>query len=167
MRIRMDLDRGYLPDDYGKYAQPEDCVGHYCVRSFPFTIENVPLGTRALAILLIDWDSVPVCGFPWIHWCCVLDGEFEDTVPIPDDLSRAGARNLIQGYNSTVASGNDEVAVGYVGPNPPDCDHNYTLNVIALDAEVNLAEPFYANELIAEARGHSIAQVGRTFPSRC
>ena len=50
MRIQMELDRGYLPDAYGKYAAPEDCYDWSCRRSFPFTVEGVPYGTRALAV---------------------------------------------------------------------------------------------------------------------
>ena len=61
MRIQMELDRGYLPDAYGKYAAPKDCYDWSCRRSFPFTVEDVPYGTRALAVFFIDWDSVPVC----------------------------------------------------------------------------------------------------------
>ena len=94
MRIQMELDRGYLPDAYGKYAAPEDCYDWSCRRSFPFTVEGVPYGTRALAVFFIDWDSVPVCGFPWIHWCAYVNGDFEGDIEFPDDLSPSEAWDM-------------------------------------------------------------------------
>lgn len=130
MRIQMELDRGYLPDAYGKYAAPEDCYDWSCRRSFPFTVEDVPYGTRALAVFFIDWDSVPVCGFPWIHWCAYVNGDFEGDIEFPDDLSRNEHSRLVQGYNSAAKS-EPERGVGYIGPCPPDRDHKYTLQVIA------------------------------------
>lgn len=166
MRIQMELDRGYLPDAYGKYAAPEDCYGWSCRRSFPFTVEDVPYGTRALAVFFIDWDSVPVCGFPWIHWCAYVNGDFEGDIEFPDDLSRNEHSRLVQGYNSAAKS-EPERGVGYVGPCPPDRDHKYTLQVIALDDEPLVEAPFWANELLDACRGHAIDEAGRILPSRC
>lgn len=59
MRIQMELDRGYLPDAYGKYAAPEDCYDWSCRRSFPFTVEDVPYGTRALAVFSSTGTAYP------------------------------------------------------------------------------------------------------------
>ena len=123
MRIQMELDRGYLPDAYGKYAAPEDCYGWSCRRSFPFTVEGVPYGTRALAVFFIDWDSVPVCGFPWIHWCAYVNGDFEGDIEFPDDLSRNEHSRLVQGYNSAAKASPSE-AWGMLAPARPTATTN-------------------------------------------
>ena len=143
MRIQMELDRGYLPDAYGKYAAPEDCYDWSCRRSFPFTVEGVPYGTRAY-----------------------VKGDVEGDIEFPDDLSRNEHSRLVQGYNSAAKS-EPERGVGYVGPCPPDRDHKYTLQVIALDDEPLVEAPFWANELLDACRGHAIDEAGRILPSRC
>lgn len=155
MRININLEDGYLPDTYGKYAAPADSVHASCVRSFPFQVEDIPAETQALGILFYDWDSTPVCGFPWIHWCSFLTGPFEGALSVPDDISRKGAPNLFNGYNSSVKS-DAQTAIGYLGPCPPDCDHCYTLRVFALDSAEILKKPFYANELVHIVREHVI-----------
>lgn len=166
MRIMMDLDHGYLPDAYGKYAAEADVSSWACRRSFPFTVEGIPADTGALAIFFLDWDSVPSCGFPWIHWCAYINGPFDDTLEIPDDISRIGSMRLQQGYNSAQHE-EPAIGAGYVGPCPPDCDHSYTLRVYALEDELLLDAPFWANELLACCRGHILDEAGKHIPSRC
>lgn len=167
MRIAVELDsNGYLPDAYGKYAAQDDKHGWSCRRSFPFEVADIPEGARALAVIFLDWDSTPVCGFPWIHWCACIEGPFEGVFAMPDDASRDGLANMAQGLNSAAKS-EPERGAGYAGPCPPDADHVYTLRVTALDAVPALSEPFWANELIAACRGHVIAEASACLPSRC
>ena len=174
MRANMPLENGYLPDAYGKYAAAADAPGGSCRRSMPFDVEDIPEGTRALGVLFLDWDSIPVCGFPWIHWCAVVTPADTEafgaggTVAVPDDASRKGlaGMNMAQGFNSA-AKKEPARGVGYVGPCPPDKDHRYTLYVAALDAAPQFAEPFWANELVAFARDHAIKTAELTAWSRC
>lgn len=167
MRVEVELDpRGMLPDAYGKYAAPSDQRGRLCVRSFPLSVGDIPEGTKALALIFMDWDSIPVCGFPWIHWCAVLNGvEGAPRISLPDDASRQGFPGLEQGRTSAAKS-DPEVATGYVGPCPPNGDHIYTLRVAALDEVPELASPFWANELVNAARGHVLATAAIELPSR-
>lgn len=167
MNVSVTLDeQGMLPDAYGKYCDRADLKGHLCGRSFPFQVTDVPAGTRALAWVMLDWDSVPVCAFPWIHWCAQLEvAEGAQTVDVPEDASRAGLPGLTQGYTSSAKSDPAE-ATGYVGPCPPDRDHVYTLHVVALDEACAPAEPFWANQLVGAARGHVLAEATVQLPSR-
>lgn len=165
MRVNVELENGYLPDAYGKYASQEDKHGWSSRRSFPMVVEGIPQDTEALALLFLDWDSVPVCGFPWIHWTAVIDGPFDDILEIPDDASRTCPCRLAQGYNSAAKS-EPERGVGYVGPCPPDADHVYTLKVFALDVAPALDAPFWANELMATCREHAIDEAEAFLPSR-
>lgn len=167
VNVRLD-DRGMLPDAYGKYAARGDAAGRLCRRSFPFEVEGVPEGAQALAWVFLDWDSTPVCGFPWIHWCAQLElptGASTGRVEVPDDASRAGMPGLAQGRNST-AKEDAGTATGYVGPCPPDRDHVYSLYVAALDRPCALAAPFWVNELVGASRGHVLAWAAAQLPSR-
>lgn len=166
MHVKVNLEGGYLPDTYGKYAAEEDKHEGSCLRSFPIELSNIPPDTEALALMFVDWDSTPVCGFPWIHWCAYIQGPFDAALEIPDDVSRKAPRRLVQGYNSA-AKNDPKRGIGYVGPCPPDADHVYALKVFALDAEPLLVEPFWANELLAACRGHVIEETGKLIPSRC
>ena len=167
MRLTVKLDeRGMLPDAFGKYCDRADLKGHLCGRSFPFEADDLPAGTRALAWIMLDWDSTPVCGFPWIHWCAWMPvDEGATRVALPEDASRIGIAGLAQGYTSSAKSDPAE-ATGYVGPCPPDRDHVYTLHVVALDEPCGLAEPFWANQLVGAARDHVLAEATVQLPSR-
>ena len=169
MNISVALENGLLPDRYGKHA-PADAMldGHPCV-SFPLSIDDVPEGTRSLALTFLDWDAIPVGGFCWIHWtACNLPAT---TTLIPEDASRTGAVDMVQGRNSNwspMAHGSDnpQVHSRYCGPQPPDATHGYTLNVYALDCALDLSEGFYLNELRRAMDGHVLDRASVELPSR-
>lgn len=83
MQIQVKLDKGYLPDEYAKYASVKE-AGNPVV-SFPFTLTGLPEGSKYLAWSLVDYDSIPVCGFAWIHW---LASDVPAVSEIPADFSR-------------------------------------------------------------------------------
>lgn len=170
MKIEVALENGMLADRFGKYAPAQDRGGHgVSKRSFPFVVSDVPQGARALAWVFYDWDSVPVCGLPWIHWDAWLgfaDGAVPARVEIPEDASRQGLAGLHEGRTSG-RDAKGAFGVGYEGPCPPDKDHVYTLHVVALDAEpAGLEAPFWANELVAACRGHIVDGAKALLPSR-
>ena len=87
MKISVDLINGYLPDQFGKHA-PKAYTSHdFPTRSFPINISDIPIGTKALALTLIDYDAVPVAGFPWIHWIAT---DIDATNYIPENISILG-----------------------------------------------------------------------------
>lgn len=157
MKISIPIENGMLPDKYGKYAELEYKQYDKPVCSFPITIEEVPAGTRSLALTFIDYDSTPVCGFTWIHW--IMCGISPDTKEIPENASQHPQPEWRQGFNSTFGDLSDvnndlTVAQAYVGPCPPDMDHTYTLRVFALDEDLDLSEGFFFNQLHWAMQGH-------------
>lgn len=169
MRINVRLDeRGYLPDAYAKYADAQGTYHGMPERSFPFGLEDVPEGAVSLALVFFDVDSIPVCGFPWIHWCaCGIPASVSG---LPEDASRRQAFGMVQGRNSSasrlVRSQDPLMTCRYNGPQPPDADHVYTLVVLALDNEPSLSEGFWANELLHAMEGHVIAKAVAQLPAR-
>ncbi|MCD8316620.1 MAG: YbhB/YbcL family Raf kinase inhibitor-like protein [Eggerthellaceae bacterium] len=169
MIISVPLINGLLPDRYGKYA-PNDCKidGHPCV-SFPIEISDVPEGTESLALTLTDYDSIPVCGFTWIHWlACNIDPK---TKLIPQNVSQSLEVEMTQGANSNwspLGGGltNPRAIYRYTGPCPPDKTHYYTLEMYALDKKLDLPEGYYQNEFRRAIRDHVLDSVYIDIPSR-
>ncbi len=168
MQIKVPLTNGLLPDKYGKYADATDMLNDRPMVSFPIQITDVPEGAQSLALTLVDWDAIPVSGFPWIHWTAANISP--DILEIPEDNSRNQKVPMIQGRNSTAGGmvGNTDPATAwrYNGPYPPDKVHNYHLSVFALDKQLPLSDGFWLNELQDAMRGHILATAEFTIPSR-
>lgn len=169
MDVHVKLDEnGYIPDTYTKYAGEDSLYAGRPTRSFPFKVTGVPAGTATLAVVFYDVDSIPVCGFPWIHWCaCNIPA---DVTEFPADASNLCFAGMVQGKNSTasrlVGSRDPLLTCRYNGPQPPDCDHTYTLRVYALDNAPQLKEGFWLNELLHAMEGHILAEAVAQLPSR-
>ncbi len=169
MELHVLLENDMLPDVYAKYGDPADIADGLNLRSFPFEVTDIDPRARALAWIFLDWDSVPVCGFPWIHWCAwtkLSSTALQDGLglAINEDASRQSLE-IYQGYNSA-AKTDHTIAQGYVGPCPPDKDHTYTLYAVTLDCEPELSNPFWVNELIAQTHGHILETTACILPSR-
>lgn len=161
MKIKIETENGYLQKKYSKYAEEQYRYKDNPIVSFPVTFEEVPEGTKSFALTLIDFDAVPVCGFPWIHWiACDIPS---DISVLPENISAHNTLNIIQGKNSFasnfVGETDTQLTCRYVGPTPPDRDHKYTLEVYALDCStVHLEEGFYLNELYQKIENHILAK---------
>ncbi|GAB2025105.1 YbhB/YbcL family Raf kinase inhibitor-like protein [Lactovum odontotermitis] len=158
MKIHLKLEKGFLPDKYGKFADASGKTDGTPVISFPVEISEVPEDAQTLALYLIDFDAVPVSGFPWIHWTAANIPVKSGTVNIPEDFSRIAARigadQVIQGKNSQasrfVGETDPQLTIHYTGPTPPNADHRYSLVVAAFDRLLNLQPGFWLNELYFE-----------------
>jgi Raf kinase inhibitor-like YbhB/YbcL family protein len=152
MKIKIDFKNKTIPTKFGKKAKASDILSGNPVRSFPFSVANLPKETKSLAITMLDFDAVPVCGFPWIHWLVANIPVTGSTVEITENFSRTQNERQVKGKNSFVSGllQNDfsEIENLFVGPTPPDKDHNYTLTVYALSENLKVSEGFYLNELL-------------------
>lgn len=167
MKISVPLVNGMLADEYGKYAPAEAMLADHPIKSFPITINEAPAETKSFALAFIDYDSTPVCGFTWIHW---LAANIPATLTnIPANASRQLADQFIQGNNSNagaLVNGDSKITSGYVGPQPPDKTHNYTLMVFALDTVLPLENGYWLNDFVHAAKGHILAKAQIDLPSR-
>ena len=151
MRIVSDaMNGGKIPARFGKYGDTKNSFGVPSI-SVPFEIEDAPEGTVSYALVLDDVDSVPVCGFTWIHW---IAANIKKTKIPENDSVKA---DYVQGINSWLGTYGVEGSIGYGGMTPPDAPHNYTLRVYALDTELDLKEGFFLNELVHAMKGHVLA----------
>ena len=165
MDIKVDLPNNLLPDKYGKYAAPEEIKNGKPIISFPIQLSNLPAETKTIALTFTDPDSIPVCGFEWIHW---IAANIPNSQVIPENFSQLAKNPVVQGKNSSASpllDGSD-VPTGYNGPNPPDQTHDYILKVFALDDNLDLENGFWMNELLHKMTGHVLSSAQITIPSR-
>lgn len=156
MHISVPTENGFLDDRYGRRASRQQAPNGPI--SFPITISDVPAGTKTLAFTLVDFDAIPVGGLPWIHWIGAnIPG---DVRQLPENASRSGVIDFVQGHNSTagnvIGETDPEITTRYADPAPPDQDHAYTLTFYALDKELPLKEGFWMNELYHAMADHII-----------
>ena len=164
MKVDVPLEKGFLPDKYGFKAPAEFQLDGHPIVSFPLVIQNAPLQTETFALRLIDYDAIPVCGFPWIHWTAA-------NIPVelnhlPEDASQE-LHNFIQGKNSAAGSlinGKAAITECYIGPHPPKGVHNYTLTVYALDTKLPLHNGYWFNELREAMKEHILATAEIELP---
>lgn len=144
---------GRLDDIYGCKGT-EFAEGRMPARSFPLEIRDAPAGTASYAVIFDDPDSVPVCGFKWIHW--LVSGLRSRT--LPEDASRT-CDDIVQGVNSWYPEdvGDRMKASCYGGPYPPDREHIYVITVLALDFIPVLKKGFTYDELMKVTKGHVLA----------
>lgn len=160
MKIIVKTQNNYLSDKYSKYAADDLKRSGIPYVSFPIEFKDIPSETKSLALTFIDYDAVPVCGFPWIHWTVAnIPGVITE---LPENASEIKPFSIIQGQNSFASplggQKDPNVIHQYGGPTPPDRDHDYTLTVYALDKELNLSNGFYLNELLKEIEGHVLEE---------
>lgn len=141
-----------IPEQYAKNA-PEDARvdGVPCV-SLPFYIDHLNPAAKYLHWEFSDPDSIPVCGFEWIHWtmanlpvaALMFDPSDAHALQIPPDFSRrvtAMIPEAVQGRNSQASPlyGQDQqnlqLVAHYTGPQPPDKDHGYVLQIWGTTAD--------------------------------
>lgn len=166
-----------IPDKYAKHAPQEFTLDQTPILSFPFTVAKVSEDAHFLHWIFVDPDSIPVCGFQWNHWAVAnvpIDSVTNPTgvISIPEDCSRTLAdiaAKAVQGKNSEASPllGHKDVRIttGYVGPTPPNADHDYHLVVWATAAPLTtLSEGFWLNELQREIRNtHPTPQMAETY----
>jgi len=158
-----------LPLKFGKGANKEDIKQGNPVRSFGFEVKNLPIGTKYIAFTLIDYDAIPVCGFPWIHWSVTDLRTSTDSIKIEENVSQTN--ELIQGKNSFASpfltDDFSEIDSVFVGPTPPDKDHKYTLKVFALSEKTKLNNGFLVNELLDRVKNLALDVVEIDLIGKC
>lgn len=103
-------------------------------------IENIPQGTKSLALIVDDPDA-PMG--TWVHWV-VYD------IPVVEVIKE----NSVPGKQGN----NNFGRLDWGGPCPPSGTHRYFFKVYALDKELNQAEGLRKQELLKLMEGHIIEQ---------
>lgn len=168
--MRVSADFTIIPDAYAKRAPEESRVDGVPVVSFPFYVADLAPTTHYLHWRFVDPDSIPVCGFEWIHWCVAnvpvdaLMFDFNDShaLSIPADFSRTltamipeASQGRTSRGGSLIGGGNPAVTMRYNGPQPPDRDHEYLLDVWGTAEPLpGLSQGFWLNGLYHALHDH-------------
>ncbi len=138
-------------------------------RSFHVAWEGAPDKTKSLALIFLDYEAIPVCGFPWIHWTVanIHPGQ-NGSGALHENMSME--KKLLEGvtsWNSGLLPKewylDKEDASGYGGCAPPDKAHLYSIDLYALDTALDLQRGFFMNELTSQMKGHILAHATMDF----
>lgn len=105
----------------------------------PLIVENVPEGTKTLALIVEDPDAPKGTFDHWIMW------NISPNEAIAEDSS--------PGINGTNGFGK----TGYGGPCPPSGQHRYFFRLFALDDKLNLLAGATKDELLDAMKDHILA----------
>lgn len=105
-------------------------------------IENIPSGTKSLALIVDDPDA-PMG--TWVHWVVY-------NIPVISKIEENSIPGK-QGYNDSNKSRGS-----YGGPYPPFGTHRYFFKIYALDKELNLKEGVNKKELEKAMEAHILDQ---------
>lgn len=147
---------GIIQNRFGKFCDDADKLDNVPIRSIPIEWQDLPVATKTIAVVMQDYDAIPVCGFSWIHW--LVANIPADESGLIENASREKSI-LIQGKNSLASKQicgemSEEITNFYGGPRPPDQDHEYEITCYALDTVLDLQFGFRLNELLRKMRGH-------------
>ncbi|MCF0217919.1 MAG: YbhB/YbcL family Raf kinase inhibitor-like protein [Malacoplasma sp.] len=152
---------GYMHQDFGgNCKKPDHFMDGNNVYSFHIGWSEIPINTKSIAIFYFDYDSIPVCGFPFLHWAVAnIDPNIKE---LNENASVLMQDTLIQGKNSTYSplfSQDHKPNLSlktqlFVGSAPPNCDHIYTVKVYAVNKMLDLKNGFFVNELMNQLSGN-------------
>jgi len=106
-------------------------------------IENVPPGTKSLALIVDDPDA-PMG--TWVHWV---------VWNIAPDIKEIKENNTLKGAAFGL---NDFKKQSYGGPCPPSGTHRYFFKLYALDTTLNLPAGTKKPDIEKAMKGHVISQ---------
>ena len=128
---------GTIPDMYS-------CKGQNI--SPPLSWQNVPVGSKSLAMIVVDTDA-PLSG-GYVHW--IVYNIPVNSTGIPADQPRVAVLPNGSGQGLNTAGG-----VGYTGPCPPQgSPHHYHFRLYALDTSLDLQGSVNRSVLEGALQGH-------------
>ena len=110
------------------------------------TVESSPAGTLQLAFVVDDPDAPT--DEPFVHWV---------VYSIPGD-----ATEFTDAEDGITYGVNDADVEGWVGPCPPDGEHEYVFTMFALDQTLELDAGLDGRELVEMIADATIAEVAIT-----
>ena len=118
---------GIILDKYGKRGD--------MTLSLPLEFNDYPDSTKSFAVIIEDFDAIPVCGHDFVHWLVAnLDK------PYLEENASLNNHRFIEGKNHFNRN-------SYGGMAPPDRPHYYDITVYALDSFLDLENGFSYQEL--------------------
>lgn len=155
---------GEILEKYGKFG--EQMLNGMPSLSLPLEWEGAPKNTKSYALVMEDFDAIPVVAFSWIHWIAIIPSHLSS---LKENASLEN-KEITQGVNSWISSMgglSKAEASHFGGPAPPDKKHTYSFTLYALDKEISLENGFYLNELYKAIKDNiiGVAKLEGTYNS--
>lgn len=131
--------------DNGRIPARYSCDGDNMNPELRF--ENIPEGTKSLALVMEDPDAPNGL---WVHWILWNIGPRVTTL-----VEQAEPREVVIGKNSW---GHNQ----YGGPCPPSGSHRYVFRLYALDTTLDLAGTASKGQLDVAMQDHILAEASLT-----
>jgi Raf kinase inhibitor-like YbhB/YbcL family protein len=120
----------------------------------PLSWNNVPTGTRSLALLVEDPDA-PFGVFT--HWA--LYGIPAESKELPEGILAEKTVHMGEPKADPARQGtNDFKKYGYGGPCPPSGTHHYHFHIYALDRNLDLSPGATRKQLLDAMKGHVMGE---------
>jgi Raf kinase inhibitor-like YbhB/YbcL family protein len=114
----------------------------------PLKWEDLPAGTKSIALICDDPDAPMKTWVHWVMWNIPAEvRELLENIP-PDPELPDGSRQGITDFGGP----------GYGGPSPPRGTHRYYFKIYALDTRLDLANTSRKKELLKAMEGHILAE---------
>lgn len=146
-----------LDSKFGGYTSTNNLINNMPLKNFHLGWKIESSKSKYLHLVFVDYDAIPVCGKPWLHWL-VANIDLSNTIEILESES-INNKNLIQGVNSLYPEFSKKDSSVYYGPFPPDKDHEYTLHAYTTDTKLNLKNGYFYNEFYKEIKNHNIFEI--------
>ncbi len=124
-------------EDGGNIPSKYTCEGENI--NPPLSVDNIPSGTKTLAIIVEDPDAPGGTFDHWLAWNIPPENPIEE--------------NRTAGISGT----NSAKKTGYYGPCPPSGIHRYFFYVFSLDENLTLQEGASKEELKDQMKKHVLA----------
>lgn len=164
-----------IPDKYGCNINKNSLNHGINQRSFPFSVIDIPTTSNYLSWSLIDYDTIPLIGFPWIHWLSAnypvnetnlsIDSNFSKISTLPQ--GRNSIDSIIQKVRHPLWKHSEfysDLTTHYSGPRPMKGSHNYRLSVYATNKPLKLQNGFRLNELLNQVDSIMISEANLNLP---
>jgi Raf kinase inhibitor-like YbhB/YbcL family protein len=115
----------------------------------PLAWADVPMGTKAMALICDDPDAA---AGTWVHW--VLFNLPADSTGLPEGVPAADRTLKTGGAQGT----NSFRRIGYGGPCPSGGTHRYFFKLYALDGPLALGNNATAKDVTTAMKGHVLAE---------
>lgn len=114
----------------------------------PLAWQNIPAGTKSVALICDDPDAPGRTWVHWVMWNIPPDvNSLTENVPHVETMPD-GTKQGISDFKST----------GYGGPAPPSGTHRYYFKVYALDISLNIPNTSTKPDLLKAMEGHILAE---------
>lgn len=148
------IKNGVIDYKYGKFS--EDIVNGIPQISIPLEWSGCPEGTKSFALVFLDNDNYQEQGVPWLHWSVANIPAFVSNLEEGCSKNiRVIDKDIVQGRNSWILELpeiNPECR-RYGGPAPLKFDHEYTIELYALNDYLSLEDGYYHNQLQKKMQG--------------